>query len=62
MHAPHPRAKHFKDDGTWVCPVCLYHDMFLKEEMEEAWAIVENASNIMILQPVQALWHDEAKS
>ena len=40
----HPRAKHFKDDGTWVCPVCLYHDMFLKEEMKEAWAIVENAS------------------
>jgi hypothetical protein len=36
--------------------------MFLKEEMEEAWAIVENASNIMILQPVQALWHDEAIS
>ena len=38
------RAKHFKDDGTWVCPVCLYHAMFLKEEMKEAWAIVENAS------------------
>eukprot|EP00982_Pelagococcus_subviridis_P007617 30676-Pelagococcus_subviridis.AAC.4 len=40
----HPRAKHFKDDGTWVCPVCPYHDIFLKEEMQKAWAIVENAS------------------